>query len=128
MTTILPGLRLALLGQGLPREEDWEAYRPGVEIRHLYQTADGGPAAALLRYQAGASVPYHEHPGYEHILVLEGAQRDERGLYPAGTLIINPPGSAHQVHSDGGCVVLVIWERAVRPIPPPGATQEATDR
>jgi anti-sigma factor ChrR (cupin superfamily) len=56
-------------------------------------------------------------------LVLEGAQHDERGLYRAGTLVINPPGSAHQIHSDGGCVVLVIWERAVRVIPPPAGNQ-----
>jgi anti-sigma factor ChrR (cupin superfamily) len=111
-------IRLDLFGQDWAEEGLWEPYRPGVEIRRLYQS-DGGPAAALLRYEPGASIPYHEHTGYEHILVLQGAQRDERGLYPAGTLVVNPPGSAHAVNSDSGCIVLVIWERAVRFIPRP---------
>jgi anti-sigma factor ChrR (cupin superfamily) len=118
MQNSLAGLRLDILGRGV-EEGPWEPYRPGVDIRRLYQSEAGGPSAALLRYQPGASVPYHEHTGYEHVLVLQGAQRDERGLYAAGTLVVNPPGSAHGVHSDCGCVVLVIWERAVRFIPRP---------
>jgi anti-sigma factor ChrR (cupin superfamily) len=98
----------------LKDEEGWEPFGPGVGVRWLYRTPDGGPSAALLRYQPGASVPLHEHVGYEHVLVLDGAQADERGRYPAGALVINPPGSRHRVHSDEGCVVLIVWERAVR--------------
>jgi len=98
----------------LRHEADWEPFRPGIQIRRLYQTDDGGPSAALLRYEPGAGVPAHEHLGYEHILVLDGAQSDEHGSYPAGTLIINRPHSAHRVASDDGCVVLIICERGVR--------------
>lgn len=90
----------------------FEPFRPGVEIRPLYRTLNG-PAAAVLRYRPGASVPSHTHGGYEHILVLEGEQSDERGRYSAGTLIVNPPGSSHTVTSEAGCVVLVIWEKQV---------------
>ena len=115
MMPVTPGLILDLLGRAvsLKDESDWTPYRAGVHIRWLYQCAEG-PAAALLRYQANASVPFHEHVGYEHILVLDGEQSDERGRYPTGTLIINAPGSRHQVRSEAGCVVLIIWERAVR--------------
>jgi anti-sigma factor ChrR (cupin superfamily) len=114
------GLVIAdLLGRGstLKDEDGWEPFRPGVDIRTLYPDRGDGASAALLRYRAGASVLYHEHLGYEHILVLDGAQSDERGRYPAGTLVINPAGSSHRVWSDIGCVVLIIWQREIRIIP-----------
>jgi anti-sigma factor ChrR (cupin superfamily) len=91
----------------------FEPFHPGVEIRPLYRTLNG-PAAAVLRYEPGATVPSHTHDGYEHVLVLEGEQSDERGTYGAGTLTVNPPGSSHSVTSASGCVVLVIWEKQPR--------------
>ena len=97
----------------LKDEPGWEPLRPGVSIRRLYQ-APSGAAAALLRYQPGASIPRHEHLGYEHVLVLDGAQSDEYGRYTAGTLVVNPPGSSHRVASEEGCVVLIVWEQGVR--------------
>jgi len=91
----------------------WEAFRPGVEIYWLYRSAASTAQAAILRYQPGASVPLHDHLGYEHIIVLSGSQRDRKGEYPTGTLIINPPASDHQVTSPEGCIVLIIWEKPV---------------
>ena len=35
------------------------------------------------------------------------------GTYEAGTLVINPPGSSHQVHVPKPSLVLAIWERPV---------------
>jgi len=94
-------------------ELGWGPFRDGVEIYRLHGDGTAGSASALLRYRPGASVPRHSHAGYEHIFVLSGSQRDERGLYRAGTLVINAPGSKHDVTSDEGCVVLVIWEAPV---------------
>src|SRR5436190_17082932 len=91
----------------------WQSLRPGIEIHRLYGDPDGGPSAALLRYAPGASLPRHEHPGYEHIFVLEGAQTDEHGTYAAPCFVVNPPGTGHGVTSAGGCLVLVIWQEAV---------------
>ena len=88
---------------------DWQVLRPGVDFHALYGQPGQGPAAALLRYAPGASVPAHQHGGIEHILVLAGSQRDDNGLYPAGTLLVSPPGSRHAVVSDDGCLVLAIW-------------------
>jgi anti-sigma factor ChrR (cupin superfamily) len=93
---------------------DWQPLRPGVDIAPVYQAAEGTLTAAYLRYQPGARVPEHEHTGHELILVLEGAQSDPRGHYPAGSLIVNPPNSRHAVWSDEGCRVLIVWERPVR--------------
>jgi anti-sigma factor ChrR (cupin superfamily) len=89
--------------------------RPGVEIHRLWGDPPEGPGAALLRYAPGASIPAHQHVGHEQILVLAGSQSDERGLYRAGTLIVNAPGSGHAVHSAEGCLVLVVWELGIKP-------------
>jgi anti-sigma factor ChrR (cupin superfamily) len=91
----------------------WQPFSPGVEIARLYGTGEHGPAAALLRYAPGAAVPRHAHVDYEHILVLAGSQRDERGLYEAGTLLVHGAGTSHAVASDHGCVVLAIWNAPV---------------
>jgi anti-sigma factor ChrR (cupin superfamily) len=96
-----------------PERLTWSPMRPGIEIHRLYQHGDDGPAAALLRYQPGTTLARHRHTGFEHIFVLAGSQRDERGHYQAGAMVVNPPGSAHDVSSPEGCIVLVLWERPV---------------
>lgn len=92
------------------RARRFEPFRDGVEISVL---RDGVPGVAILRYAPGAGVPRHRHPGLETILVLEGVQSDERGDYPAGSLILNPEGTEHSVWSETGCTVLIQWNRPV---------------
>lgn len=98
----------------LRTRENFLPFRPGVEIARLYQNDATGASAAVLRYAPGASVPEHIHQGYEHVIVLEGEQRDHRGSYPAGTLVVNPPGTRHTVTSPGGCIALLIWQNPVQ--------------
>ncbi len=90
-------------------ELSWEPLRAGVDIYWLTQSTQG-PCTALIRYQANATVPLHRHSGFEHILVLTGAQAHERGRLDAGSLLISPPGSEHEIHSERGCIVLAIWQ------------------
>jgi urea transporter len=97
---------------------DWKPFHPGVYARWLYDEGGGGAAAVLLRYEPGAHVPLHEHVGYEHALILEGEQSDEAGTYPAGSFVINPPGTKHSPRSAEGCVALLIYEKAVRFLAP----------
>ena len=92
---------------------DWKPFREGVEIVRIYGDGKTGSSAAFLRYAPGASLPYHEHVAYEHILILSQSQSDEAGRNAAGTLIVNPPGYGHTVHSDEGTIVLAIWEKPV---------------
>lgn len=96
-----------------PERLSWDPFRPGVTIHRLYGDGKNGPAAALLRYEPGATVPHHDHMGYEHIIVLSGSQSDRHGNHSAGTLVINPPGSDHAIASDEGCIVLIFWEKPV---------------
>ncbi len=86
--------------------------RSGVGIYVLHEAPDGA-RAAILRYAPGATVPSHRHEGYEYIYVLSGEQSDERGRYGAGSFVVNEPGMTHQVTSEGGCTVLIIWQRPV---------------
>ena len=92
---------------------DWQPFKDGVEIYPIYGEEKAGPAAALLRYKSGASVPKHTHTGYEHILILSGSQTDGNEVYERGTMLISTPGSRHWVASHDGCVVLAIWEAPV---------------
>lgn len=96
----------------------WKPFQPGVDIHRLYGDGESGPTAALLRFHAGGRVPLHEHTGYEHIFVLSGSQIDEISRAEAGELVINPPGTHHSILSEGGCIVLAIYEKPVKFLPP----------
>lgn len=92
----------------------FEAFRDGVTIHWIRPFEGEAPGVALLKYEAGASVPRHLHVGLETIFVLEGSQSDETGKYPAGSYIVNAPGSEHSVWSEDGCVVLIQWDKPVQ--------------
>jgi anti-sigma factor ChrR (cupin superfamily) len=81
---------------------------PGVERRLLERIGDEvARATSVVRYAPGSRFARHGHGGGEEILVLEGTFGDDQGLYPAGTYLRNPPGSAHAPFSDSGCTLLV---------------------
>jgi anti-sigma factor ChrR (cupin superfamily) len=92
----------------------WEPFRDGVEIHRIYGDGISGPTAALLRYRETAPIPSHIHEGYEHIIVLCGAQEDSNGLIESGTLRVHPPGTLHRGTGFAGCIVLAIYEKPVR--------------
>ncbi|MBC8132598.1 MAG: cupin domain-containing protein, partial [Deltaproteobacteria bacterium] len=97
-----------LLSQTRQADFSWSVLRPGVDEHRLYGTHDGtGPVASVLRYSPGARVSHHRHTGFEHVFILHGSQRDERGIHRAGSLVINPPGTTHEVVSDDGCTALL---------------------
>ena len=64
-------------------------------------------ATSIVRYEPGSRFKTHTHAWGEEILVLEGVLSDESGDYPAGTYLMNPPGSAHTPFSDSGCTLFV---------------------
>lgn len=101
----------------IPRRLDefsWQPLGPGVELSPLYRDAAGHIKLALLRYAPGAKVPEHLHTGMEYIQILAGAQEDERGVYPAGSLLVSVPGTRHSIASPSGCVALAMWEAPVQ--------------
>ena len=104
-----PAAHLGLAAGGW-RGKEFAPFRDGIDICVLQ---DGVPQVALLRYAAGSRAPRHRHKGLETVLVLDGSQSDENGHYPAGSLVLNPPGSTHSVWSEEGCVVLIQWAKPV---------------
>jgi len=93
---------------------NWQDFRAGVDMLPLHGDPAQGCSSALLRYQPGAQIPRHLHVGMEFLLVLRGSQTDERGHYQAGTFLINPASSSHEIFSEEGCVVLAVWEKPVK--------------
>ncbi len=82
--------------------------QPGVERRMLERIGDEvAKATSIVRYQAGSRFSAHTHELGEEILVLDGVFSDETGDYPAGTYIMNPPGSSHAPFSNSGCTLFV---------------------
>ncbi len=99
--------------QKLLASRQWDVLRPGVWISKIYDDSVSGMSSAFLHYEAGATVPNHVHPGFEHILILHGSQEDGRCCYATGSLIIHPPGTQHNIASPEGCVALAIWQLPV---------------
>nr|WP_086940607.1 cupin domain-containing protein [Thaumasiovibrio occultus] len=71
------------------------------------EAAESGWVTSVVRYAPNSHFSPHLHPLGEEILVLEGVFSDERGDYPAGSYLRNPPGSSHAPFSLDGCVIFV---------------------
>ena len=76
----------------------------------------------LLRFPPGAHGDFHEHLGYELMLVLDGTLEHSDGAsFERGDLVVEAPGSRHQMSSSTGCTVLAIRSRpAANRVPFPG--------
>lgn len=87
---------------------------PGIERRMLDRVGgEVARATSIVRYAPDSRFARHVHGGGEEILVLEGMFSDERGDYPAGTYLRNPPGSSHAPFSREGCTLFVkLWQFA----------------
>ena len=60
----------------------------------------------LLKLEAGAKYPFHNHPGGEEVFVLEGsAFFNETELF-AGEYLYTPENFKHSVQSPNGCILL----------------------
>lgn len=85
---------------------------PGVERRMLDRIGgEVARATSIVRYAARSRFSPHTHGGGEEFLVLDGVFQDERGDYPAGTYVRNPPTSRHTPGSEAGCIIFVkLWQ------------------
>jgi mannose-6-phosphate isomerase-like protein (cupin superfamily) len=79
---------------------------PGIEVRPLF-----GERTLLVRMQAGAVYPPHEHRYAEQCYVLEGSITDNKGVTVfAGDFVCMPAGSTHgEIRSETGCMFLLAY-------------------
>ncbi|MFN7924992.1 MAG: cupin domain-containing protein [Bryobacteraceae bacterium] len=78
----------------------------GIAVKVLRR--DGGRAPTiLLRFDAGARYPAHDHPGGEEVFVLEGEVHFGPKHLRAGDYLYTPPGGKHAVWTEQGCVMLL---------------------
>jgi len=88
----------------------WQRSPGGGVLRkrfHLVGPPEAGEVTSLVRYEAGASFPAHDHPRGEEILVLDGVFSDQTGDHAAGTHLLNAEGFRHAPWSTGGCLLFV---------------------
>ncbi|MEV7277148.1 cupin domain-containing protein [Streptomyces sp. NPDC093111] len=92
-----------------------EPGREGVEFVVLWGPGHAGEedsASLLLRFPAGAHGDFHEHLGHELMLVLDGTLDHSDGRrFHRGDLVIEEPGTRHQMSSETGCTVLAVRAR-----------------
>jgi quercetin dioxygenase-like cupin family protein len=81
--------------------------RKGVFVKVLrYDEETQRPPSFLLKFEAGASYPNHNHPAGEEVFVLEGEVKFNGDHLYAGDYLYTAPGQKHAVFSKTGCTML----------------------
>jgi quercetin dioxygenase-like cupin family protein len=62
----------------------------------------------LLKFEAGATYPAHNHPGGEEIFVLEGDIALGKDHLHSGDYLYTAPNNKHGARSENGCILLVV--------------------
>ena len=95
-----------------PQDMEWKPTRfDGISIKVLYQDRDKGEMTCLLKWEPGASLPFHRHPEIEQSYVIEGSFYDHDGIARAGEYVWRRPDSRHETHTDEGCVILAVYRK-----------------
>jgi quercetin dioxygenase-like cupin family protein len=93
-------------------EIEWRALTEkdsdGIFIKSLmYDDDQKRSPTMLLRFEAGATYPLHNHPAGEEIFVIEGDIKVGKDEMTAGDYLYTAPGNIHRVSTKDGCVVLL---------------------
>ena len=80
---------------------------PGVEISQISTDPKRERHTTLIRVAAGASIPAHRHGGLEECFVLQGDVSDGERRLEGGDYVMYDVGSEHELHTVGGCLLLV---------------------
>jgi quercetin dioxygenase-like cupin family protein len=75
-----------------------------IKVLHFDETTKRAPTF-LLKFEAGASYPYHNHPSGEEAFVLEGEVYFNEHKLHKGDYLHTPPTFKHSVKTDTGCII-----------------------
>jgi putative transcriptional regulator len=96
----------------------WQFAGPGLRSMALDIPGAGasGEVPQLLRIEPGHGAPRHGHGGVELTLVLEGAFRDEMGVYRPGDMSVAQTGLTHRpiAMSGGTCLAYAVSHAPMR--------------
>ena len=88
------------------RDGQWIALAADIAMKVLHD--DGTMQSFLLRLDAGACLPAHDHPGDEHCVVLEGRCMLGDFELGAGDYHFARAGTSHgDIRSPAGCVLFI---------------------
>jgi anti-sigma factor ChrR (cupin superfamily) len=88
----------------------WQPTRwEGISIKVLMEDEQNGLQTALVKWEPGATLPYHEHVEMEQTYVIEGSFGDEDGTVTAGNYVWRPAGSRHTATSKEGALTLAFF-------------------
>lgn len=95
-----------------------EVHYEGVSVKSLYFDKEANRSKSiLLKFEEGASYPYHVHPGGEELLVSEGSCLIGGETLNQGDYLYTPPKGKHSVSSATGCVLFLSVPEEVILIP-----------
>ncbi|WP_327355302.1 cupin domain-containing protein [Streptomyces sp. NBC_01304] len=108
-----------------------EPGRAGVEHHILWapdEASDEDSVGLLLRFPKNAHGDFHEHLGYELMLVLDGRLDHSDGTsYVKGDLVVEGPSTQHQMSSETGCTVLAIRTKPAEARTPEAGIREVSE-
>ncbi len=94
--------------QWQPLIEKGIAYK-GVSVISLhFDDAKQRSTTILLKFEPGASYPYHNHPAGEEIYVISGEAILENTKICTGDYLYTPPQFKHSVRTETGCTLLFV--------------------
>lgn len=95
-------------------QSDWKPLiEEGINTKGLFvkplriEKTNNRPLTFLLKFEPGATYPYHNHPAGEEAYVLEGEIRFGADKLTQGSYLYTPPGEKHGAHSKKGAVILL---------------------
>lgn len=90
----------------------------GVSVKSLqFDQATNHSKSILLKFEKGASYPYHIHTAVEEILVLDGSCEIHHETLSQVDYSYKPPTGKHSVLSKTGCVLFLSIPEKVILIP-----------
>jgi quercetin dioxygenase-like cupin family protein len=107
----LPGILFNQNGLLIARSDElrWQTLAPGIFLKPLYEDPARKFNTSLVRMDAGAHYPSHNHAAIEELFMLSGDLRVENQLMRAGDYCRADSGSIHgETFSDTGCVFLMM--------------------
>ena len=107
----VPGILFRQSGLLIARSDEfaWQTLAPGILLKTLYQDAARKYHTSLVRMEAGAHYPSHNHAEIEELFMLSGDLHVEGQLMRAGDYCRGDSGSVHgETFTDAGCLFLLM--------------------